>query len=199
MVFMDKIVKPYRWNCALVEQLPEWYIKDVVKDIETGRITELDKKFFAKVGEEGIDNVKDMSKLDKRKLFAQLEKNAFLKELDEIENGEDIIKVLKQYKYRDARLERWSIFLKGDKEWAKKIVERLEELGWIKEEKVPGKVFIYENSNSKWRIKYRTEDRISLSSKKKLEAAWYKIEAAIDFENKINEKQFKFKFIILKQ
>jgi len=74
MVFMDKIVKPYRWNYALVEQLPEWYIKDVVKDIETGRITELDKKFFAKVGEEGIDNVKDMSKLKKKDYFREIKK-----------------------------------------------------------------------------------------------------------------------------
>jgi hypothetical protein len=25
--FLDGIVKPYRWNYALVDDLPEWYIK----------------------------------------------------------------------------------------------------------------------------------------------------------------------------
>jgi len=45
-------------------------------------------------------------------------------------------------------------------------------------------------------VTYRIGDKISDRSKRITEAAWYKIEAAVDINDTIKNKYIKFKFII---
>ena len=107
MVFMDKIVKLYRWNYALVEELPERYVTNLDKQIERNDIINSERKFFSKVWKEWIDNAKDFFWLQAREYV-----DVFVKENAEIIRNDDLLfesKIL----ISDLGFESWIIYERG--------------------------------------------------------------------------------------
>lgn len=98
-------------------------------------------------------------------------------ELDNIEDGKDLIKIAEKYKYDDPLLKWWAICVKWDVDGASKILEKFEEMWWkdVSNEDVIN-VITYESPDKKRTINMRD---IS-SSEKNVEEAWYKVEATLD-------------------